>query len=125
MTARASQVRGYLKTTARPLVEAVYGINPNAPKRDIRNLVEDLLSRNNFIYKVHQILFVFSLLSFFSLQDVKERKGIYRHPAFQTIINKTWFKNKSDDGVIHPKFSEGGMLSKVTKALTITVVCIH
>lgn len=56
---------------------------------------------------------------------MKERNGIYRHPAFQSIINKTWFKNKSDDGVIHPEFSEGGMLSKVTKALAITVVRTH
>ncbi|EDR02565.1 uncharacterized protein LACBIDRAFT_332394 [Laccaria bicolor S238N-H82] len=55
-------------------------------------------------------------------QDLKEHKGIYRHPAFQTIINKNWFKNKRDNGVIHPEFSEGGMLSKVTKALAITVV---
>lgn len=65
MTARASQVRGYLKTTARPLVEAAYGINPNAPKREIRNLVEDLQSRNNFMYKVRQFLSVLFLLSFF------------------------------------------------------------
>ena len=48
---------------------------------------------------------------------------MYHHPTFQSIINKTWFKNKSDDGVIHPEFSEGSMLSKVTKALAITVVC--
>ncbi|EDR11598.1 uncharacterized protein LACBIDRAFT_324274 [Laccaria bicolor S238N-H82] len=105
MTARASQVRGYLKTTARLLVEAAYGINPNARKHEIRNLIKDLQTRNNFLYK-----------------DLKERKGIYCHPAFQSIINKTWFKNKSDNGVIHPEFSEGGMLSKVTKALAITVV---
>lgn len=56
------------------------------------------------------------------LQDTKERKGLYRHIAFQSVINKMWFKSKTDEGVIHPEFSEGGMLSQVTKALTITVV---
>ncbi|EDR04612.1 uncharacterized protein LACBIDRAFT_330425 [Laccaria bicolor S238N-H82] len=91
ITARASQVRGQLKTIARPLVEAAYGINPSAPKREIRNL------------------------------DTKARKGLYRHPVFQAIINKMWFRNKTDDRVIHPEFSEDDTLSKITMALVITV----
>lgn len=95
VTARASQVRGQLKTLARPLVEAAHGINPNAPKREIRNLIEDLLDRNTFMYK-----------------DTKERKVLFRHPVFQAIINKMRFRNKTDEGVIHPEFSEDDMLSK-------------
>jgi len=64
MTAHASQVHGYLKITAWPLIEAAYRIKPNALKHEI--------SQINFMYKVHQFLFILSLLSFFCLQDVKE-----------------------------------------------------
>ncbi|EDQ99238.1 uncharacterized protein LACBIDRAFT_316846 [Laccaria bicolor S238N-H82] len=33
-----------------------------------------------------------------------------------------WFRNKMDEGVIHPEFSEDDMLSKITMTLVITVV---
>ena len=49
---RASQARGQLKTLARPLIEAAYGISPANAKRDNRNLVEDLQDRVGFAYKV-------------------------------------------------------------------------
>jgi hypothetical protein len=33
-----------------------------------------------------------------------------------------WFRNKDDEGVIHPEFSEEGLLALVTIALAFTVV---
>ena len=33
-----------------------------------------------------------------------------------------WFKNKSDEGIIHPEFSDGGLLSMTTISLVLTVV---
>ena len=44
--------------------------------------------------------------------------------VIQTIINKMWFCNKDNEGVIHPEFSEGGLLSIYTIALAFTVVTI-
>ncbi|KIK04876.1 hypothetical protein K443DRAFT_4235 [Laccaria amethystina LaAM-08-1] len=102
--ARASQARGQLKTLARPLVEAAYGISPANPKRDNRNLVEDLQDRIGFAYKA------------------PDRTGLYRHPIIQTIINKMYFKNKTDDGIVNPEFSENEELSLVTLALVLTVI---
>ncbi|KIJ90071.1 hypothetical protein K443DRAFT_117147 [Laccaria amethystina LaAM-08-1] len=92
ITARASQARGQLKTLARPLVEAAYGISPANPKRDNRNL------------------------------NLADRTGLYRHPIIQTIINKMYFKNKTDDGIVNPEFSENEELSLVTLALVLTVI---
>jgi hypothetical protein len=38
------------------------------------------------------------------------------------LINKTWFRGKKDDGVMHPEFSEDNMLSLATIAIVLTVV---
>lgn len=56
------------------------------------------------------------------LQDPESKTGIFRAPLIQTIVNKVWFKNKEDDGVIHPEFSENDALSMVTMAFDLTVV---
>ena len=50
------------------------------------------------------------------------KTGIFRVPLLQTIINKVWFKNKEDDGVIHPEFSEKDALPIATIAFVQTVV---
>ncbi|EDR03011.1 uncharacterized protein LACBIDRAFT_307860 [Laccaria bicolor S238N-H82] len=105
ITARASQARGQLKTLARPLVEAAYGISPTNAKRDNRNLVEDLQDRIGFAYK-----------------NLADRTGLYRHPIIQTIVNKMYFKHKTDDGIVNPEFSENEELSLVTLALVLTVI---
>ena len=59
------------------------------------------------------------------LQDPVTKTGIFRAPLIQTIINKVWFKNKEDDGVIHPEFSENSMLLMATVAFVLTVVSIQ
>jgi hypothetical protein len=48
--------------------------------------------------------------------------GIFRAPLIQTLVNKIWFKNKEDDGAIHPEFSEDDMLLMATIAFVQTVV---
>lgn len=58
-------------------------------------------------------------------QDPKAKSGIFRAPLIQTIINKVWFKNKQDDGVIHPEFSENGALPMATIAFVLTVVSFN
>lgn len=55
-------------------------------------------------------------------QDPVLKIGIFHAPLIQLIINKTWFKNKEDDGVIHPEFSENDALPMATIAFVLTVV---
>jgi hypothetical protein len=55
-------------------------------------------------------------------QDPVSKTGIFRAPLIQTIINKTWFKYKDDEGVIHPEFSENNTLPMATIAFVLTVV---
>ncbi|EDR12564.1 uncharacterized protein LACBIDRAFT_323111 [Laccaria bicolor S238N-H82] len=90
ITARASQVRGQLKTITQPLVEAASRLHMES--------IQVLPS------------------------DTKAHKGLYCHPVFQAIVNKKWFRNKTNNGVIHPEFSEDDTLLKITMALVITVV---
>jgi hypothetical protein len=54
--------------------------------------------------------------------DPTLKKGIFRAPLIQTLINKIWFKNKEDDGAIHPEFSEDDILPMATVAFVQTVV---
>jgi hypothetical protein len=106
ITSRAAQCRGHLKTVAQPLVESLYGLGIG--KRATRSRVEDLLEHASFTYK-----------------DEKARTGLYRHPIIQVIINKTWFRHKRDEGVLRSAYSNRGMISVVTVALVLTVVCKH
>ena len=50
------------------------------------------------------------------------KTGIFCAPLIQTIINKTWFKNKEDEGVIHPEVSENNALPMATIAFVLMVV---
>jgi hypothetical protein len=119
ITSRAAQAREHLKTVAQPLVETLYGLGNG--KRATWDRVEDLLKNNGFIYKVHGILFDF-VFSSKSSQDMQARSGLYRHPIIQSIINKTWFRNITDEGVTCAAYSEGGGVSVVTLAIVLTVV---
>lgn len=102
---RASQARGFAKTTSKPYFIAAYNIDGIGSKREIRDNVEQLLEGSRFIYK-----------------DPVSKTGIFRAPLIQTIINKVWFKNKEDDGVIHPEFSENNALPMATMAFVQTVI---
>ncbi|KDR74233.1 hypothetical protein GALMADRAFT_141307 [Galerina marginata CBS 339.88] len=50
------------------------------------------------------------------------KTGIYRASIIQLLINKIYFRNKTDDGVTNPEFSEDGKLPMVTIALILTLV---
>jgi hypothetical protein len=52
------------------------------------------------------------------------KTGIFHAPLIQTLINKVWFKNREDDGVIHPEFSENDALPLATVAFVQTVVSL-
>ena len=57
-------------------------------------------------------------------KDPAAKMGIFRAPVIQTIINKMWFCNKDDEGVINPEFSEDSLLAISTIVLDFTVVSL-
>ena len=57
------------------------------------------------------------------IQDTYECSGVFWHPIIQVIINKMWFRNKNNDGVLNSQFLGGG-IPLVTIAIVLTVVCI-
>lgn len=53
-------------------------------------------------------------------QDPHARKGYFLNPAFQAIINATWFANRNDEGVVFDDYFNP--ISNATVALIATVV---
>jgi hypothetical protein len=33
-----------------------------------------------------------------------KRRGIYNHLIIQKVVNKMWFKNKRDEGIVYPDY---------------------
>ncbi|KAJ7850543.1 hypothetical protein B0H13DRAFT_53937 [Mycena leptocephala] len=90
IASRGSQLRGELKTKIRPLVEVMYGFKSGQNKKTIafnRKLAEDLKEGSVFAFK-----------------DVEAKKGLYKHPILQSIVNAMWFANRRDEGPRHPEF---------------------
>ncbi|KAJ8521883.1 hypothetical protein ONZ45_g1434 [Pleurotus djamor] len=102
---RGPQMRGELKTKARPIVELTYGLNAEDDRIKMRKHVERLLSRYTFVF-----------------QDTSTRTGMYTNDIIQTIVNKVWFSNRKADGVKHPSFSDDDGIPLITIALVLTVV---
>ncbi|KAI0683263.1 hypothetical protein BC835DRAFT_1478509 [Cytidiella melzeri] len=101
---RGPQMRGEIKTKARPIVELLYDLKANDSKSEMRARVEHLLDRFSFVY-----------------QDPSSRKGIFDHEAIKLIIAKVWFHNKHAEGIKNPAFSDGG-IPLVTMALVLTAI---
>ncbi|KAG6818720.1 hypothetical protein H0H93_002504 [Arthromyces matolae] len=85
---RGSQLRGEVKSKTASMIETMYGFSSAQGRRNIaanRDLAELLKLEKGFLYK--------ELTS-------DARKGIYRHPIIQTAVNKVWFTNTRDEGVV-------------------------
>ncbi|KAJ8522272.1 hypothetical protein ONZ45_g1162 [Pleurotus djamor] len=102
---RGPQMRGELKTKARPIVELTYGLRAEDDRIKMREHVERLLSRYTFVFR-----------------DTDTRTGMYMNDIIQTIVNKVWFSNRKADGVKHPSFSDDDGIPLITIALVLTVV---
>ncbi|KAH9952243.1 hypothetical protein BGW80DRAFT_1127825, partial [Lactifluus volemus] len=92
----ASEVRGRLKTIARSIVS------------------------NSLIYcHTHSLIPGGS-------QDFEKRTGYLLTPAISDIVNKMWFEDKEDDGIVFSKCftSDGGGIPPQTIALVCTVVSL-
>ena len=104
-------------------------INSHGSKRKTRDSIGQILEGARFIYKVNDPVTQLQWLANFWLllyrQDPSLKTGIFQAPLIQTIINKVWFKNKEDEGVVHPEFSENHMLPMATIAFVLTIVCFY
>lgn len=103
ISSRGPQLRGELKTKAKPFVNLVYGFKTGQNKKTIafnRKLAEDLKEGSAFAFKVcvHGQRLRYANTS----QNVKEKKGLYKNPIFQMVFNAMWFANRKDEGVTHP-----------------------
>jgi len=108
----------------------MYGLNSDTSKKDMRNKVEELSDSPQFIYKVCMVLFLLQLdlimiIYLYYMQDPKNKTGIYHAPIIHLLINKIFFRNKTDDGATNPKFSEDRKLPMVTIALILTIVSFN
>jgi len=87
IASRGSQLRGELKTKIRPLIDTMYGFKSGQNRKTIafnRKLAEDLKEGSAFAFK-----------------DVENKKGLYKHPIFQSTVNAMWFANRRDEGPRH------------------------
>ncbi|EPQ49844.1 hypothetical protein GLOTRDRAFT_51519 [Gloeophyllum trabeum ATCC 11539] len=107
ITTRASQVRGELKTKARPLAAYEYNLREGKGQdgvRALRDKVEALLDGSTFVFK-----------------DPVGRTGLYQHPIIQALINEMWFANKKDEGIVHSEFFSP-RIPLVTIAMVLTAI---
>ncbi|KAK0434700.1 hypothetical protein EV421DRAFT_1892684 [Armillaria borealis] len=108
ITQHSSQARGECKLKARPLVAPAFGIDPEKPICDVRNKVEELLERTNFLFK-----------------DPSARTGLYQNPIISGIVNTVWFKNKNDEGAKNPDFLKDGIpLPAIALVFTVIECCL-
>jgi hypothetical protein len=129
--ARASEVRGRLKTIARSIVSNVYGVSKLNEDGDNREAIRNLLTRGNFLYRVRDTSESLIYCHTHSLipggsQDFEKRTGYLLTPAISDIVNKMWFEDKEDDGIVFSKCftSDGGGIPPQTIALVCTVVSL-
>lgn len=59
--------------------------------------------------------------------DIAAPRTLFRNPALQAVINKTWFDDAHSMGVTHRKLfaTEDGALRNEVVALTATVVSVY
>ncbi|KLO11905.1 hypothetical protein SCHPADRAFT_941639 [Schizopora paradoxa] len=83
---RGAQLRGEVKTKARPIVALLYGIHAASKQRGgkkaVRELVYSLLDGHTFIF-----------------EDGEAQQGAFLNDTIQLTINEVWFHNGSADGV--------------------------
>jgi len=107
ITARASTVRGALKTIARSIVISEYGLAKALTKgpHHVRGRVVELITRLRFAFT-----------------EPKSRKGFLQHLAIQGIIDLMWYRATDDDGVVFRKFFDRQGFNIATLALVLTAI---
>ena len=112
------------------LVEALNGFDSGWSRRAIaenQRIAEELKANKGFVFVVYfsESFFSFTFSQQFNFQELLDEqdgkhKGIYNHPIIQKAVNKTWFKNKWDEGIMYPDYFKP--LSVPSIALILTAV---
>ena len=114
------------------LVEALYGFDNGRSKRAIaeNHKIADLKDKKGFVFEVLVIFFfswVMKMIKVISSQVLSDNegkhKGIYNHPIIQKAVNKIWFKNKRDEGIMFPDYFNPVSIPSI--ALILTVVSLR
>ncbi|KAJ7761201.1 hypothetical protein DFH07DRAFT_957292 [Mycena maculata] len=102
---RGPHMRGELKTKVKAFAEVMYGFKAGNNKKTIafnRKRAEDLKEGSTFAFK-----------------NIKEKKGLYKHPILQKTANVMWFANRRDEGVVHPEFFSPFPVTALALILTV------
>ncbi|KAJ7583440.1 hypothetical protein C8J56DRAFT_742353, partial [Mycena floridula] len=111
-----SNLRGQLKTKARPIVESRYGFESGHSKkikRANRALAEDLKEKVGFAYQ-----------SIYDDDGDIVRSGLYKNKAIQSVTNDAWFANIADEGITHAEFFSPLTIPAVALVLTAIECCV-
>ncbi|KAF8963216.1 hypothetical protein BDZ97DRAFT_1758714 [Flammula alnicola] len=88
ISARGSQIRSEVKAHAVTYVETLYGFESGRGKsiiKENRQLAEELKrNHSGYLYK-----------------NPSKETGLYQHPIIQKIVNKSWFNNPRDEGILY------------------------
>ncbi|KAG6898682.1 hypothetical protein C0993_005158 [Termitomyces sp. T159_Od127] len=103
---RGSQTRGKAKVKMTSMVETLYNFASGHGRKTISNnraLAEELKFEKGFIYKT-------------LTNDT--RKGIYQNEIIQKAVNKMWFQNKRDEGVLYSNMFNPLLVPAIALILT-------
>jgi hypothetical protein len=59
-------------------------------------------------------------LTFFFLENLEKKLGLYQHPIIQKVVNRCWFNNSRDEGIVYADLFDP--LSVEAIALVLTAV---
>lgn len=114
ITNRGSHLRGELKTKARPIVETYYDFESGIHQKIIarnRDVAEELKDGYGYTYKQNH-------------RTHSERRGLYKNPLIQKIVNVMWFRNRQDEGIKFNKYFHPIKPEMVALVLTVIDCCI-
>ncbi|OBZ72971.1 hypothetical protein A0H81_07163 [Grifola frondosa] len=83
-------LRGEMKTAAKTFVEIVYGFqmsSKDSVRKRNRALAETLKTNDSFVYRKLG-------------NTTNEHHGLYQNKIIQMMVNKIYYKNKHDDGIV-------------------------
>ncbi|KAK7007331.1 hypothetical protein R3P38DRAFT_3281561 [Favolaschia claudopus] len=119
---RVAHTRGEAKTKVKAMTEVYYGFRTGHNKKTIaynRKLAEELKEECLFAYKVCISFSYLLSRPHYSLQDVANKKGLFKHPIIQKAVNAMWFANRRDEGPSHPEYFKPIPVEALAAILTV------
>jgi hypothetical protein len=66
----------------------------------------------NIVLMIRYLIYIF--------QNQEKKKGLYQHPIIQKVVNRCWFNNSRDEGIVYADLFDP--LSVEAIALVLTAV---